>query len=163
MYHDYGDELVIDDTTNGHIDCRFNIVDKARIIYLAMGARPGTMKEGPNPLKERSFEALKIAAEKHGYEIRNFFIEEEKIDEKIKEPDVLSAAQKFDPDFVGGHAINGINFITNNDHLFTSIIGNNEKEYLESKGIKVVEVPLKFTYNGAGLRCVYGEISQTKN
>jgi hypothetical protein len=159
MYHDYGDHIVVDMNTNGHIDCRFNIVDQARIIYMAMGARPGTMKEGPNPLKEESFERLKEAAKEQGYELRDFFIEEEKIDEKIRDPEVLSAGEKFGPDLVGGHAINGINFITDGDRLFTSVIGYREKEYLESKGMTVVEVPLKFTYNGAGLRCLYGELT----
>ena len=81
------------------------------------------------------------------------------MDEKIRDPEVLSAGEKFDPEFVGGHAINGINFITKDNYLFTSIIGHGEREYLENKGINVVEVPLKFVYNGAGLRCVYSEFT----
>jgi hypothetical protein len=113
----------------------------------------------PNPLKEESFERLTKAAKEHGYELRDFLIEKERVGEKLRDPEVQSAGEKFGSDWVIGYAINGINFITDGNHLFTSIIGYEEKEYLKSRGVTVVEVPLKFTYNGAGLRCLYGELT----
>ena len=160
IYHDYGDGNVkVDLDTNGHIDCRYNLVDSARLIYVAMGARPGTMEEGHNPLKEDSFKMLERAAKEHGYEIRDFVFEQGELEARVQFPEFKAALGKFGEKLVIGAITNGINFITNGNVLFTSIIGEREKEYLKSKGVRVVEVPMKFSYNGAGLRCLYGELT----
>lgn len=159
IYTDYGNCLVIDENVSGHIDCRFNIVDQAKVIYVAMGARPGTMKERPNPHKERTFAMLRRAAQRHGYELRDYIVEDERIAEEVRDPKVQAVFDRFGTKLTIGYVHNGINFVTYRDHLFTSIIGHGERTYLESRGVKVVEVPLKFTYAGAGLRCTYGELT----
>lgn len=129
IYHDYEDHVQLDLSANCHIDCRFNVLDEARIIYVAMGAKPGSMKEGPNPMKEESFKELQKAAKKHGYEIRDYTLEKEELLEKLNDPEFLEAEKKFGDDAISGYITNGINFITLGKKLFTSIIGYREKDY----------------------------------
>lgn len=59
--------------------------------------------------------------------------------------------------YPNGEHRNGINFITGSGKIFTTGISPEERAYLRGRGIEVVEIPLRRTASGAGLRCAYGE------
>lgn len=59
--------------------------------------------------------------------------------------------------YPNGEHRNGINFITGDGALFTVGMDEKEKAYLQKRVIEVVEIPLRRTASGAGLRCAYGE------
>ncbi len=52
---------------------------------------------------------------------------------------------------------NGINFISGDGRLLTTYIDSDEREYLERRGLEVLEFPLEHIDSCSGLRCIYGE------
>ncbi|PIN86388.1 hypothetical protein COV19_04880 [Candidatus Woesearchaeota archaeon CG10_big_fil_rev_8_21_14_0_10_44_13] len=132
-------------STNGdHIDCDYSIIDSLRVIYTS-----------PNAFHEEygTKEKLEKIAERHNFDLRLYKNCEEEIGKIDKDAgfDVFFKER--------AKHTNGINSIINNGTLLTGAIHSEEKEYLESRGLKVIVAPLGDVDIGAGLRCVYGEFN----
>jgi hypothetical protein len=146
---------VINESANGHIDTRIGIVPAAKVIYVAQGTLPDAKVH--DPLKLDNHGTLKAVCEKYGCELREY--QNGGLGKSADYRQYMKGARKFGKGHTTGPAINGINFITDGDRLFTSTMSRGERKYLAGKGVEALEVPMMIGYNGAGLRCAYGEIT----
>jgi hypothetical protein len=149
--------------SNGHIDTRIGILESAKIIYLAPTLKMSIDKR--DHIKEINMATLDKIVKEFGYKLREYPYDIMMLKfalNGVRELplDYQTLSKKFTPNFVVGPLINGINFITEGDKLFTSYISESEKKYLAQKSIEVIKVPIKYGFNGAGLRCVYGEVNK---
>ncbi|MDI6721850.1 MAG: hypothetical protein QMD85_05630, partial [Candidatus Aenigmarchaeota archaeon] len=148
--------------SRGHIDCDYQIIEDLNVIYV-----------GRNVWDSKGRKALKNMEEiarEHNYDLRNYktlpgyislisggeeFIEhDEKRGMILHEP---PPGHRAFSRYIKVHT--GINFIVNENSLFTGFIHPNEEVYLRSKGMQAVEIPLGMMDAGAGLRCIYGEFT----
>jgi len=151
------------DSANGHIDTRIGIVEEAKIIYVTPSKGPNL--KGFDIFRKENDRRLEDIASEFGYEIREYPYNPMMIEYLTKGVGVLPKShrkyvEKFGAQYILGSLINGINFITDGDKLFTSYISDDEKKHLRTKGVNAITVPINYSLNGAGLRCVYGEISK---
>lgn len=132
-----------------HIDCDYQVVDKAKLIYV------GSVLYN-NKREDCRFACNKLEeiARMHDYDLREYKLP---VDCKLLvKDDALTYTEEL-VDFIRIH--NGINSIVDDDLMLTGFIHPDEKAFLEQRGMKVVEVPVGMLDPGAGLRCVYGEFS----
>lgn len=154
------------DAANGHIDTRIGIVEDAKIIYVTPSKGPNL--KGNDLFREENNKQLEKIVRDFGYELREYPYNPMMIKYLHEGNCVLPKnyrkhSKRFSAEHIIGPLINGINFITDDDKLFTSYISREEKKYLSSKGVEAITVPINYGLNGAGLRCVYGEINKQQN
>ncbi len=148
---------------NGHIDGRVGIIESAKIIYVA--PRKKLLVGQEDLYRDANAVELEKIVKEFGYEVREYPYNPQMLKYLKEGPSVLPSKQresydKFGEAFTIGPLINGINFITEGDQLFTSYISKDEKKYLASKGVDAIQVPIDLGLNGSGLRCVYGEVNK---
>ncbi|MBI4014755.1 MAG: hypothetical protein HY365_02250 [Candidatus Aenigmarchaeota archaeon] len=138
--------------SHAHIDCDYAIVDDIRTLYTSLDMNAICAEsELSDPLslaihagEVNSRRTLGRIASEHGYDVRKYRMSEEPF-----------------PETSNGRYpnINGLNLLTGDGAIFTTNVHPGEKAYLQKRGIEVVVIPLGHTTPGAGLRCVYGEIT----
>ncbi|MBI2574906.1 hypothetical protein HYV82_03405 [Candidatus Woesearchaeota archaeon] len=125
-----------------HIDGDYAVVDDALLLYTSLPvgrpvpAQP-RFSDHEEIMRHRGLVStrhkLERITEETGYELRTY---------RDKEDNNL-----------------GINLLTAEGTVFTTGIHPEEKRFLESRGIRVTEIPLRHTTPGEGLRCLYAELA----
>jgi len=128
-----------------HIDFDYNVIDSLKIIYGSRDVFHGECEES-----EKGVSLLETIAKSYGYELREYKYNRQKENESDGSEDFAERITR---------GTKGLNFIKDENKIFTESIHPDEEKYLKNKGIEVIVVPLGKVDPGAGLRCVYGEFN----
>ena len=124
---------------DGHIDSDYQIIDSLKLICVN-----GVLQD------EGIRKKVEDISQRHNYRIKEFKQPNENEVEEDHPDDALQDAIK---------RLHELNVILDNNMLFTASIHPKKRGYLEQNRMEVVVVPLGKVRPGAGLRCVYGEIT----
>jgi hypothetical protein len=128
-----------------HIDCDYQIVDNAGVLYASLNSFYGEFEECA-----KSRKMLEKIAKLHNLDLREY-----RTPDEVESIDVKS--DRFHYDMIRMN--HGINSIISDGLFLTAAIHSDERRYLEDKGMKVEIMPLGDVSPGAGLKCVYGEFN----
>jgi len=146
-----------------HVDCDYAVIDSAKLIYTSDNVEQESNKG--NGLAKRQI--TKIAS-RNGFTLRPFKFPENlkfwgvsdlEISPGSKTSFVLTP--KFGDDKFADQLriLAGINLITSGNKILTAYIHDQEIEYLRTRSVEAIQVPLPYVEASSGLRCVYAEFN----